>query len=136
MTTTFTPPTVATPTEKTVSIKAVTIGAAIAGAGAFLPWATVSAGFFSVSKNGIQGDGVITAVIAGIMLLLALTAKEKAHAGIYGSLSVIGAGIGAYDFYNVSSKATALVSTSVGVGLYATVIGFLICFAGTLKVWS
>lgn len=43
--------------------------------GSLMPWATVNAGIFTVSKNGIEGDGVITLVLGGVLLLVALVSS-------------------------------------------------------------
>ena len=109
-----------------------TIGVALAGViviAAFLPWAKVSAGIFSVSKDGIEGDGVFT-------LLVGLAIGAAALANIYGRLpcdrlviammiaGVIVAAIGAVDWANLQdvsdASRTSSVRVSPGIGLILT----------------
>ena len=48
------------------------ISSAVAILGAFLPWASVSAGFFgAMSIRGTQGDGTFIAVLGVIAIVLA-----------------------------------------------------------------
>jgi hypothetical protein len=109
------------------------VGATLALLGAFLPWATASAVFVSVSKNGIDGDGKLTAVLAVVTGILVLTylrsaSRQAAVLVIVGVLGAIVALVGVADFVDVSSKIgdltteeQRLVSISVGIGLYLTI---------------
>jgi hypothetical protein len=42
------------------------IGAGIIAVGSFMPWASVTIGLGTINKNGIDGDGKITLVLAGL----------------------------------------------------------------------
>jgi len=48
------------------------IAGALAAVGAFLPWATLSSGLMSVSKAGIEADGMLTAAAGGVAALYGL----------------------------------------------------------------
>ena len=46
--------------------------------GSFLPWFTASAPFFgSITSNGLDGDGKVTAVLSGLGLVLVLIGLNK-----------------------------------------------------------
>ncbi|MBF1256369.1 MAG: lantibiotic ABC transporter permease, partial [Stomatobaculum longum] len=54
------------------------ISSAVAILGAFLPWASVSAGFFgAMSIRGTQGDGTFIAVLGVIAIVLACLQDNK-----------------------------------------------------------
>lgn len=97
--------------------------------GAFLPWVTMEAIILgSYSINGIEGDGKITAVLGGILILIGAITKPK-PAKIYSLVGVLVAGLAAialiYDFTNLS-KATGSgfgVSAQIGIGLYLSLLG-------------
>jgi hypothetical protein len=120
------------------------VGATLALLGAFLPWATASAAFVSVSKNGIEGDGKLTAVlsvVAGILVLTYLRSarRQPAVLVIVGVLGAIVALVGVADFVDVSSKIgeltteqQRLVSISVGVGLYLTITAGVTIVVGAI----
>jgi hypothetical protein len=112
----------------------VTIAGAVAAVvAAFLPWVTVRAAFLSVSKNGVDGDGRITAVVAvvvGIIAVVNLRTARKSTAALVtiGVLGAIIALIGIVDFVDVKSRIAdltaeeaRLVTADVGVGLYLTI---------------
>jgi MYXO-CTERM domain-containing protein len=113
---------------------------------AFLPWVEASAGIFSVSKNGIEGDGIITlvaALVVGAVILgsayQAIDDRTTAAAAMTGGGLI--AGIGIYDWINVENKAgeieSSLVSVSAGVGLVLTVVaGLAILGVGLLGFWQ
>ena len=53
------------------------ISSAVAILGAFLPWASVSAGFFgAMSIRGTQGDGTFIAVLGVIAIVLACLQRK------------------------------------------------------------
>jgi hypothetical protein len=108
-------------------------GAAATVVGAFLPWVMVRAAFLSVSKNGLDGDGRITAVlglVVGIIVLVNLRGARNPSAALVG-VGIIGALIaliGVVDFVDVKSRIAdlsaeeaRLVTADVGVGLYLTI---------------
>ena len=100
--------------------------------GSALPWATASAGVFSVSKGGLSGDGVITIILAVIglgLFAVGTTGKSKVVFVIGLILSAIVVAIAVYDTANVAKIATgaqADVSVTVGVGLVLCIIGGVI----------
>ena len=111
-------------------------GAAIVGVGAFLPWVKVSAGIFSVTKDGIEGDGVITLITALLVLLAVLTfiyANTPERTMLIGTTigGIIITAVGVYDWIELEDKRAELEESSelltfdvsVGAGLVLTVIG-------------
>jgi hypothetical protein len=118
------------------------LGAIAVGVGSVAPWATASAGAFSRSVNGTDGDGVITIVLAVVMLLIAVfTAGPTPRRGLLvlaGLCAVGAAGIGIYDAVNVNDAAqraedlSSLVDASVGWGLYAVIAGGVIGVIGAV----
>lgn len=116
------------------------IGAAALIGGALLPWVTASAGIFSLSKAGYEGDGIFTGAIGVILLLGALLGKGKpgARFSVAGAILAVIAGlIGAYDLLNVSAKVAEIsagsVAASVGAGLYVTLLGAILGLVGGLQ---
>ncbi len=112
-----------TATGWSTRVKLVVFGsAALVVLGSCLPWATVSAGFVSATKNGIEGDGVITLIIAIVVAGLFALIKARRTAAI---LTIIGgaltAAIAVYDIVDVSGKSTTsgqvTLTTSVEIGL-------------------
>lgn len=115
---------------------AVAIGIAVS---AFLPWVEVSAGLFSVTKAGIDGDGAITLVIA-------LLIGASVVAFVYGQLAersmlfiaaiggVIITAIGVHDWSSLP-EASGSASISPGIGLVLTTIGgLLLTFAAGIRL--
>jgi hypothetical protein len=114
-------------------------GAALLLAGSFLPWARAEAGPFTATKNGIDGDGVLTLVLAlAIALFLFLVRHPRVMAGL-----VVGAGglatlVAVIDVVDVSNRANDLeasitslhASVSVGYGLWIALVGGVIAVAG------
>lgn len=114
----------------------VALGAVVIGA--FLPWVRASAGIFSVTRAGIDGDGVLTLVLAAIggVLFAALRAQRQAAIAplVTGTIALA---IGAYDLADVTSKAhdlarTSFVSASAGAGLYLTVVGAAVAVVASI----
>ena len=132
-------PTVQAPANPLVKVLALG-GAALAVIGSFLPWATVSGGFVDISKNGMDGDGVIT-------LVGALTFGGLAAWSLLGSWSkgrVIGALVVAVlvtliaviDIADVASRFSDIdtealgLDVSIGIGLWIVLLGGLVGVAG------
>ncbi len=114
-------------------------GAALLVIGALLPWVKAEAGFFSVSKNGMDGDGVFTLLFGGaIALVFALTRKPNTAAWLVIALSGLAGAIAVYDTIDVSNKADELtnssssihVSASVGIGLWLTLAAAILALVG------
>jgi len=112
-------------------------GAAAAIIGALLPWVTASAAFVgAISRNGIDGDGRLTAglgLIAGIVALVSFrapTGPERANLIAVGVIGVIITAVGVYDYVHVknaldglTAEQRRLIVATVGVGLYVTIAG-------------
>jgi hypothetical protein len=112
-------------------------GAAGLVIGALLPWVKATAGIFSVTKNGIDGDGVLTLVLAvGIALLFGLLRPTQGAAVttiVLGGLAAVIAGV---DIGDVTQKARDLVNqgsgvqATVGVGLWITAVAAVVVIVG------
>ncbi len=112
-------------------------GAAALVLGSFMPWVKASAGIFNASKNGIDGDGVLTlAAAVGIALMFWLLRTPKGSAWVVIALAGVATAIAAYDAADVKNKADELtrsysgVSASVGIGLWIALIGGAVAFIG------
>jgi hypothetical protein len=104
--------------------------------GSFLPWVTLHAVFIgSISKNGTEGDGVLT-LLFGLATLLygvtRLTARTLPKPLVYTPLvmAALTAAIALYDMVDVQSHiadlesdAEGLATASIGVGLWMVLIG-------------
>jgi len=53
-------------------IVTIILAAIVVVIGSILPWATITSGFGSASKNGTSGDGVLTLILAGLAVCVAL----------------------------------------------------------------
>jgi hypothetical protein len=83
---------------------------------AFLPWASIA--FFGIHKNGIDGDGALTALIGGGVAALGLVAAfnpSKVIAGLVFAGSVAALAIVYYDIWDVNRRGLTVES-----GLYAS----------------
>jgi hypothetical protein len=95
--------------------------------GAFLPWATVTSTFGSITYFGINGDGLITIILSIIALGLLYrsiksTKKKFSYIGIVvtGFLILI---VSIPNFISVGFSGTSLFGAVAGIGLYLTIIG-------------
>jgi hypothetical protein len=117
-------------------------GAVLAAIGSLLPWANIRTIFGSIGVAGTDGDGVITlaaaVVLALLALLLLLQPQRAGSVTMYaaGLCAVLIAGVGVYDFSNVSDGISEAsgdgVSASVGAGLYLVVLGGAAAIVGAL----
>ena len=113
---------------------------ALLAIGSFLPWVKASAGIVSFTKNGTEGDGVLTLILAGLIALLFVVIKNPRSAARWViTLGVLAAVISLYDLADVSNKASDLshgssgVTASVGIGLIlATAASVVIVVGGFL----
>jgi hypothetical protein len=84
--------------------------------GSFLPWVKASAGPLTVTTNSIDGDGVLTLILAGLVVLLFALVKPRRLAAILTTtLGAFAALIALYDTGNIANKAHDLASSSSGV---------------------
>jgi len=101
--------------------------------GAFLAWATVTAGLISVSRAGTDGDGVITLVLGVVLAATAVglvmqNGARRVLASVATVVSVIIFAVAVYDIVDVQwlvneAEASGLVDASVGPGLWLTAVG-------------
>jgi opacity protein-like surface antigen len=115
-------------------------GAGLAALGSFLPWVTADIGAFSVTKNGTEGDGVITLILAVAMgLVFIFGRKPKSVAWLVIVLAGLVLAVALYDTVDVSNKADELannssslfqVSASVGIGLWLALAAGVLAFVG------
>lgn len=119
---------------KTELVAKIALGVAVVGS--FMPWARVL--FFTV--NGTDGDGIITALTAGLALILVFVAARRDASGrspfatlAWGAVSsLIAAAVYVYDFVNVSSISDESaddmfdISVQPQIGLIAGSIGAVI----------
>lgn len=104
--------------------------------GALLPWGTVSVGLFQRSLLGIQGDGGIISLGTGVALLIAGIARKGIPGKNYSiGIAIIGVLIGVWlvsKLGGLLSLAASDPSTSVGAGLWLSLIGPVLATLGGL----
>jgi hypothetical protein len=119
----------------------VLVGAGLLAIGAILPWVRAEASFgsssFSAHKNGLDGDGVLTGLLAvGIVLFLLLGKARLGFAWTVLSLGVLAIGIAVYDIIDVSNEYSDLTSANfhvnVGFGLWLTAAAAGVVIVGGL----
>jgi hypothetical protein len=116
-------------------------GGVLVAIGSFMPWVTVTTGFGQVDVVGTTGDGTITLGLGAIIAILAFLNLNRASSGARLLLLVLGvasAGLGAFEFTNVTSgigsTSSDFLRASVGYGIYLLVIGGGAAIIGTLKM--
>jgi hypothetical protein len=88
-------------------------GAALLLAGSFLPWARAEAGPFTATKNGIDGDGVLTLVLAIVIALLFFLARNpKVTAWLIVGLGAVATIVTVIDIADVNQRADDITSVS------------------------
>lgn len=107
--------------------------------GAFLPWASISAPFIgSINKNGIDGDGAVTLVLAGIGIIANLRQSAnstlRSHHTTTAVIGVICGGIAVVDMVDVSRLAddTDLAVVQIGIGLWVTLASALVALGSSV----
>jgi hypothetical protein len=109
---------------------------ALAGIGSsFLPWITWKIGSSDVNIFGNEGDGVLTAVAAGLALILGgigMAKNSKALVIIAIVSAAIGLAISVYHLSDAEDELLKAVDASVGIGVYGCVAGFAVCILGLL----
>ena len=113
-------------------------GFALLAIGSLLPWASIQTVFGNVGVAGTNGDGKLTiglALVGGLGLLLASSRGWRVVSLI---AALAAAAVVAYDWANLSSKASAVsneyATATVGVGLYVCLIGALAAVVGSILV--
>lgn len=101
-------------------------GAAALTIGSFLPWATVTSVFGSISVAGTEGDGIMT-LICGVIAVIGFALQRPLLAIIP---AAIGLAIGVIDLTNVSRNLgdidAEIARASVGIGLWILVAGAVV----------
>ena len=109
-------------------------GAGVLALGSLLDWVKATAGVFTATKAGTDGDGVLTLILAGLVVLLFLLIKSHRPAAI--TTIVLGALAGAVAFYDIgdiSNKADSLGNATIR--LHASVgIGLILCAIAAVAV--
>jgi hypothetical protein len=115
------------------------IGSLATVIGSFMPWATVSAGFIgSISKNGIDGDGKVVAVLGGIAGYLVVRKRENLGRkdvllpAILNAVSFVVCLIDLLDIQNKAKDTTSGVLLQVGNGLWICLFGAGISLAAAI----
>jgi hypothetical protein len=116
----------------------VLLGVAAIAVGSILPWVKASAGPFTATKNGTDGDGVITLLLAGLAAVGFLVARQtKAAAWIVVTCAGLAGAVALYDTIDISNKAddlarntTISVSATVGEGLWIALLGAVVALVG------
>ncbi|WP_154019008.1 hypothetical protein [Halococcus agarilyticus] len=89
-------------------------GAVVAGFGSVLPWATV----LGTNVSGLQGDGILTLILAGIAAVVTVMEPDaigKWNNGLVGGCGVLVVMIG-----------LLALNSAAAIGLYLTIIGGLV----------
>jgi hypothetical protein len=109
------------------------VGAAALCIGSFLPWVTAASVLGSISKNGIEGDGILTAGAGAASAIVLYLASTKAHRRgfLLGSVfAVLGGLVAALNYFDVSNSigdiSSEYVVGKVGIGLYVCIGGALV----------
>jgi hypothetical protein len=112
------------------------VGGGLVLIGSFLPWATVTTVFGTISVAGTNGDGKITLGVGlAIVLVSILELTGTSGARILNIvIGVVAAGIGVLDYANVSERiagaSSDVAQAAVGVGLYAVIAGGIAVIVG------
>ncbi len=106
------------------------IGAGVVlGLGSLLPWATATTVLGNFSKNGTSGDGVLTLICAGLVVVLGIVMLRQylAVGWIVGGaiVSAVALGIAVYDAIDLP-VGNQYASVSVGFGLWLCIIAALV----------
>ena len=112
----------------------VAAGAAAVIFGSLMPWVSISTGFGSITKNGIEGDGVITLIAGAVVLVLVFVGKYV------GSLivSALATALLIFEIVDVNRAIDDIDSdfatASVGWGLWLSTVGAVIALIASFIV--
>jgi hypothetical protein len=114
------------------------VGGGLVLLGSFLPWATVTTAFGTISVAGTNGDGTITLVVGLVIVVLSILELTRTvrllniWGGFVGGL--VATGIGVLDYADVNDRIAGVSSdvaqAAVGVGLYAVIAGGVAVIVG------
>jgi hypothetical protein len=116
----------------------ITVGGALVAVGSFLPWATASAGFLSVSRSGIDGgDGIFTLLLGGLIAVIGLAWPRHPFGRARWPMLLLGVlaiGLAVFEEWTIqgsmSQNTSAFVVGNIGVGIYAIAVGGLMAVLG------
>lgn len=94
-------------------------------AGSLGPWAKVA----FLTKNGLDGDGVITlvlALVAGLAVLVSGVRSRPPSRVLLGICGVLALAVTVFDVIDVSGTEAGRISVSVGWGLWVALLGSLV----------
>jgi hypothetical protein len=116
------------------------LGGLVVAIGSILPWAKAESIFGTVSKNGTQGDGMIT-LVAGIVAILAgvivLAAEKHNIAVLFAALAALGIlVVTIWNFVDISGRAPGLwtdyTAVKAGEGIYIALLSGALVLIGTI----
>ncbi len=120
-----------------------TVGAGLLLVGSFVPWVTVDTAFGTLNKNGIDGDGKLTAatgILALLLIAVGASTRERILLAVGAVISAAGGAIGIYDGVDIGRAASDITSNyataTVGIGIYVTIAGGLMGFIAGMIVQS
>lgn len=111
-------------------------GAVIAAGGTVLPWIQATAGFASLTRNGLElgGDALVILGLAIVVGLVAVLASGRLAGGIEGPVAALLLIVAWFDLTNLQRRVDDVsgqyVSASVGGGIYLVFAGALTILAG------
>lgn len=116
----------------------VLIGGILLIFGAIMPWASVTSNSLGLSRSltGIEGDGILAALVGVVLLLIAIFAKGKPGAPYSIFAGLLALACGGFLLIKAASLSTfqsssADISTSIGVGLLCiSPLGVLLAVLG------
>jgi hypothetical protein len=113
----------------------VTVGGLLVAVGSLLPWITLTSGFGSASVAGIEGDGILTLILGGVIALLGFLAYGGTGPRFVTFLLSVGAlAFGGWELVTLSGKlsSTDTARVAVGMGLYIVVGGAVVALIGSV----
>jgi hypothetical protein len=124
-------------------LAALATGGGLVVLGTFMPWATVTSVFGTITKSGIETpDGVFLLLLGGALICIGLGANSHRHVpkGLRIVGIIVGTLTGLLTIGEASSVSTHIASVgsnayataAVGGGIYILVVGAVIAFFGAL----
>ena len=103
------------------------VAAGVIVVAALLPWASVQTAFGTISKNGIDGDGAVTAVFGAVIGTMFMMLRRGGYvaAVVLAGLTIAISGYDLIDVNRLGNDAEGFASVSAGIGLYLTLLGGL-----------
>lgn len=108
----------------------ITIGAGAALVlGAFMPWGTIRSGFGQISVSGMEGDGIITLTLGGLIVALAFRLHERFSRIAVAVLAVLSGVVALLAFDGIGSVGgSQYAQVAPGMGLYLTAAAAAVAF--------